>query len=948
MRFASLTLAVIFLSIDVLTENAIQIATSFMKGISFEIPHGASPFNSRVERYSSWYVDYELRAREELINPSGNDRYDAFITMMTVMNDGVYYRALNETWRKLESPDYIGLGLDTAMTFGMENQVTAALGAGNDSIVMIANQDLKVRVLDFRLKEADGSIKIINEVDALYGEDEGDYEIRSMWKIPYTSKVVFSSNRYELIKFDYLTGEKQVFENKLGPIRFVAGPVETDDPGKEPYNPNNDRSQVPQHIRDKLELPYFIMTGHERPMNMILDWTTLEPVFFFNLEKFSSFINTDADVDFRVGAITFIGNNPERNSYCMVVGNSKSLFIYSALHNRLEYGDTCDSCDTVKSLIWINGTKFISVQRESNLGLFINIDKLAWIGDNGSKNFLKREYGVTFDLERGGEEEDEFWYDYEKFDRLWLALKNVENSLSISTPVYTHDECESGGTFSRIHGRYRSCNTCVQTLAKITTTAQNNLNTTYINCQRPACPQGQVFHSYVAMNSPKNAYALFNGQYGSGGCLNRYQPTPSEIGYVYDNGCYPGYNINKYGGCQKCSEAFCSDCLDFFSESCMTLSIFDFTQAKMDTVVISKGGAGQDMFGNLGSNYNTYRGAFFFNGKKTSIALTTDENFWHKQDKRSLHCYLRDYYEGDDYILNVRKGYYLAKKEQVDFDISKQLESDPTDPMNFFVCEKNCEIGYYYDYGSLDCRRCSFGCSECKSYGKCDVCQAGLNMIKADEDYFEGKSLGVWGERLENVCIQGCIKGWFVRLFEGNCWKCKEDCQDCTDRFIRDEVNPTFRRDKGFCLECKEAEGQERYADFESGLCIGQCEGHGKVVREALRANNTIYKICITCNNPHCYSCDPIDKSKCQECQGGYEINPEDSSCIEQTNSKRRLYIILSIIIGVVLLAALVIYFSFCKKKKIPENFRHRPMVANEVSDPYFNQIRLKLTRRMV
>lgn len=883
-------------------------AQMYSKHISFRIPKGSLKIESRRELTSSWFAEYRLRPRGELLNSNGNNRYDPYFSIATVMNDGVYYTRIEDTWRKLDEEDYLYKNLEIGLEFGTQNLITAATSTGNYSVLLIANQDMMVRTLDLRYFKDDGALKIVTEVDLSYGEDEGDFAIRSIWMVPYSTQAIASPNRYEIFKFDFLSGEKEIFENKLGPIKHIVGPVMTDFPEREPYNPSTDRTSVPQHIRNSEENPFFIATGSQSPMNFVGDWTTLEPIRFFSFEKYSSKMTIDDPIDFKVQSIAFIGHKPNSHIYATTLYNAKFLFLYNAMFQKVDMAVVCSICDEVESITWINGTSLVYLQRNKSIGILYYIDDFKQIEITSGVNEMKKQYSVSVEMEMGGEDEDEFWEGFSKLDRLWLSLENVQGKLSLTLPGYEFDECGviDAPEETRVYGRYRECyNGCNRFLDNVDfDQLLTDTNSTYSNCQPHVCSESEIYYSNIQFNSGLEPVESIDESSNLGFCSAVYEVTGQEADNSIDDGCEPGYKANEFGVCQKCQTyfGFCSDCYLFLPDDdlCMTFNIFNYTYDKLNEDFNFKGHSFTDGDNNHGSDFSNYDKVFW--DGYMSYPTTFDGLIWIYQSKRTPVCYEKTFNGGDQYSLSTLKNYFLQSTETAGFDISRQEEDTPNDPLNRFVCVRDCPTGFYYDYTSLSCRRCSFGCAKCSKYEKCDLCQAGLNEIEMTQDLLVGKNLGIWGEKLENKCFEGCIEGYYTKVFNGGCGKCEEDCKRCVDPFVfKNRVKRIGHLENGFCQQCKNIDGKEVYAHTRHGNCTAVCNGENEAVKEEVLPNGEVFKICSACHDLHCMICDQRQRSVCIQCSEGYEIDSETGICVIVSTSFFKILAYILIGIGVVI-----------------------------------------------
>ena len=147
------------------------------------------------------------------------------------------------------------------------------------------------------------------------------------------------------------------------------------------------------------------------------------------------------------------------------------------------------------------------------------------------------------------------------------------------------------------------------------------------------------------------------------------------------------------------------------------------------------------------------------------------------------------------------EGYYL---ELIEKDTTDQAKNQVglygnESVLNTYYCKKDCEEGFYYDFNSISCRRCPFGCSSCHRYELCDQCVPGFMLYQTPQH----GSMHQVDKEMVNHCHIGCQHGFYLKGFNGTCLECDENCLECIDSVftLKEEFVRTVSRES-YCLRC--------------------------------------------------------------------------------------------------------------------------------------------------
>lgn len=490
-------------------------------------------------------------------------------------------------------------------------------------------------------------------------------------------------------------------------------------------------------------------------------------------------------------------------------------------------------------------------------------------------------------------------------------LSNNGNTLNIKHFELPFEECQNNQGY-RVYGRYRHCSACYFDFVEISDSDPQTAET-FINCRKgvDTCNKDEVYlgHQFYYQNS----YQLFTIVDQNGlpikGCYPRYNLTQEEKAFNIDDGCPPQYKLDLHGSCRACiGTSLCSVCT-YGIKLCIPLNILNYTKEKLDEKIFLKGY----------ENAPSYK-SIYFSEESRDIIEDTHFQIWVNQTNFPRLCYSRKKLidkEGEySYQLSARSGYFLEKADEVGIDISKQKEpNQDNDPLNTYVCVKNCILGFYYDYQSISCKKCSYKCAKCSSFEVCDLCFAGYNAVEVTE---EDKEINVWAKQQKNKCSKDCNKGSFKKAFDGKCYTCdQEECLECIDPL------GTHGKEKSYCTKCKN--GKEFYLDLHSGKCIKICGSFGRFARIDDNEN----KICDYCGDENCERCKENNRNLCLSCKSGMEFNAEKEECVEE-EFNTRLWAIVGLIAAFGLFVLIFILLLIAEKKEKKKKIEFEEMMKFE------------------
>ena len=563
---------------------------------------------------------------------------------------------------------------------------------------------------------------------------------------------------------------------------------------------------------------------------------------------------------------------------------------------------------------------------------------------------------------------------YDDLDHYYLLLSSSKNSIIIEIPQFSWDRCDFTTSlvdfkFMRMYyGRYRNCGRyrCLSGYDKIEKQNYNYENKSYeedetlIHCRKKTCEDGLILHVAKSdfkgfvdkqfpefnLNDSENHWKSKDGRtsFTRVGknlrmrsrldtlyCLERYELKENERGVANDNGCWRGFNLDHSGICRGCGYVefagtdvgfYPSDCLLWLqlgktSEDTLTYSRYHYNKGLLNKKVYYKGFKGDELY---------YRKIFY--EEKSEEGKVTREIHDHigqfgqyilresESDLILKRCYSLSYNQGKSpqYELKALYGYTLSF---ISKDPTGQASSQigifgKNTPLNTFYCRKTCLQGYYYDFNSISCRRCNYGCAVCKKFEECDLCQPGFSKVRKPV-----YPIHKVDDEMVGQCQIGCQNGFYSRAFDGECSECDGSCLRCIDSlFVFKEKYDQKKNNPSFCLDCLQDSKQsalKKIINLSTGLCQSGCDqkvSDGSVIKE-----NTS-EFCHSCGRG-CDDCEIPDTSNCLSCTGEFYFQNETKKCLPLTESTNlRIYLVVGLALTLLLLFSLGLLFLFYRNKK--------------------------------
>ena len=465
-------------------KHAMEAYTQLNKSITLTISQKI--LNQRHFK-TMWYVDY-IEARATPTKHSGV--FDPLLRLTTVMQRGIYFKNFSKTWREINPISEENLEMDALFELPPSNNITAAFIERNSSIVAVAYKNLTVEVIDLQkvrknpnktseVRYLFPSVKINSE----YGFGvEDDHEILAIAHIPSTELIVFSSNRFEILKTNQRTGEIVSRNAKpLEKVGLIGSPCLSHRTERDPYNEISIKTA--KISQKNLEVGFqtlMVLTGAQDPMNAVLDWTTMKAVSFFSMHLLRKSLARRGDNI--VKSIAYYGGVPQGNFYTITtVGVSPLVFLYSGIYRSVMKELNFGVRSRAKVASWVFATLYISVYFPEPEGVdgspIIKVFKLEAFGMPAQSNPLLdliafqrvEDFEMVHQYLQLGriEQKDQPMFYLEKFyelDSLYLVVYNSSNSVKVQPPPLYWDHCaarpkgfEARTEVYMLYGRYMYC-----------------------------------------------------------------------------------------------------------------------------------------------------------------------------------------------------------------------------------------------------------------------------------------------------------------------------------------------------------------------------------------------------------------------------------------------------------------------------------------------------------
>ena len=547
-----------------------------------------------------WYLDY----KKNIPNTNSTEPiYKPLIRILAVTDKEMYFKKFNDTWFDLDPVDPNNLEIHPHYITTANNPITAYYMDNNQSVLTIALKNLTIITFNASqpLDREKPVFKPIMSFNSSYKFNEGSERIRSLAQVPYTNQIIFSSNRFEILKLNKLTGDI-IYRGRspLDSTNFIVTPVPTHRPEYDPHNPNKKKDPtLSDRVRPFTEIPYFVMTSNNSGINTLVDWTQMKTIRYFSMrDKVQK--NEDDGANYKITSICFFGGSPRGNLYAFVGSNlTMHLYLFSAINRNI-----MGNIDLLKSsrntiLSWVNHTNYIYVLQTEIRGEshYISGSYFLNLGPNtessaryiNSKKAQESTYYLnptmlTFNMKINRDEV----YDgiFDRLDYFYLFLSSSENYIHIDVPPFNWDRCNSSfhGEYQHMmyYGRYRNCGDagCIPGYEN-RLNFDSERNETAIQCQKMNCQDDLIMHvaksgfggfvdkAFPQFNKSDNQthwtsennrinftkigkHMKMRSELYTLYCLEKYELTENEKGVANDNGCSTGFNLDPSGICRVC------------------------------------------------------------------------------------------------------------------------------------------------------------------------------------------------------------------------------------------------------------------------------------------------------------------------------------------------------------------------------------------------------------
>ena len=487
-------------------KSAFEVYSESRKELSLKLKSN-SAYSEKEFLGISWYIDYE-KADSGSSSSQSSTHYDPLVRIAAVTTDGVYLKKFNRVWFEVDQHKQENREIEGVLTTVKHNPITGYHMDDNQTSLVIAFKNLTILTLNLSQPTRDPTKLILNSFDARYKYLEGDEEIRSIGRVPYSNLILFSPSRFEFFKIDCFTNIIHHRERSpLDAVRFIVTPVPTDNPKDDPHNPEKRKDP---HLNDRVvkrtEITYFIATGHKLNTNALMDWTTMKAINYWTLLDREDRVR-HKDTLFDVRSICFFGGSPRAHLYLMLGSNIiKKLYFFSGINRNIQDSEPLPKVSSKGQVTWINGTYYIYIIQENlvnednyNVGsYFLNLGpysvrKPSFV----TKYSPSLQIGVRYDYAKlmtfNMKITDDSVYDgiFDKINNFYFILYENEDSIEVRVPPFKWDFCKHTSFNPNLiydkmfYGGYRDCgSTNCQLGFEKRTGVEEQKDQIFIDCQK--------------------------------------------------------------------------------------------------------------------------------------------------------------------------------------------------------------------------------------------------------------------------------------------------------------------------------------------------------------------------------------------------------------------------------------------------------------------------------
>ena len=899
--------------------DAFEVFLSSIKELTLYYRSGSGKSQKAIS--NNWYVRYQHNTTNQGEGfKTFQSPYQPILSVISTTHEGIYMRHFKEHWLDINPNSEENTFIAPIFEVGTGNEILANAMNDNETLLTVALRNNTLLTIDLS-KSQHKKPYIVHKFEIevkLGGEDS---KTTTIGLIPYSNYIVFAPNRFQFYKMDRITGElKYSNRSYLDSMGHLVHPTPTHRPEIDPHNPNkyND-PMVNQRIFKLTELTYLVGTASKTGVNVLIDWVTMKVIKYWSLKDFNPMIEGD-ESSYIVRSICYFGGTPQVQMYPFLASKViEKLYLFHGIHRNIVDYIQLPKRSLSGDVRWINNTSYlyilqtvvVSDNKNSFGSYFLNLGQFTQF----TPIFLKQKFPASdlrfhqsnlISFDNKIEESHTFYEMYNQTNFLFLFMYSDSSSLHVRTPPFNWDICRDQNlsfdvymNYYMLYGSYMQCfNLCQGGFEGFS--FEDQKRNLLIECRRHTCQDPtQKPHLLYFSNEKGDDYIHENK------CYEQYRLKEIEKDLASNNGCHPGFNMDNYGLCRECRSLYedlsdegstdlnhpknfaVSDCLFFnyfeYDYDSFGVSIFHYKREMYNESLVYKG-------------YQKEKKYFKHLFKDTYTLGLSDKVFdadmaifdqhlvmkGSKNEDLLKSCYLVTYnYKLKPlYSVKTREGYFMEeiKNDKTGQAISQKGLYEETSPLETFYCKKNCPNGFYYDFYSISCRACSYGCAFCIRFDECSKCIPGLKL------HFKPKhKIHKISEKDIKKCHHGCQFGSYLAAFDGECSECTEKCLECQDSlFILKEAYKRETDSPSYCTKCDEfdSKGSLLYIDFKTGKCIDSCKGSNKYFKDVNGRGFGMALYCYSCHK-RCQKCSPPLLDQCLECKAGF-ILTEDKKCLSR------------------------------------------------------------------
>ena len=656
--------------------------------------------------------------------------------------------------------------------------------------------------------------------------EKGEGIVHSIGRIPHTDLLILVPNFGPLIKFS--TSNSAAPEHARSPldkVRNVVPPSQTTHPSREPYSPHfvfprrfaNNRGIEQQQYFKVITMPKIVaLTSANTEFTALVDYTTMKNMNYFTVRKgFEIYSNPSKYV---ITSICFYGAVPEAYTYAVMTKNTrKQIVLFDGIFRMYKGEIDLKTAYQNTELTWLNGTSYILACQYNNEDTRCH-PTLVDFSPIRAKDYTVsfRDEAFTLPVSSGFqmvayEMKSEFGaiksLNYHtNLHYLFLTLYQEGDDLHVRPPFFGWNLCRDKNLddsfkdpkFRMLVGTSVICPSPPKKFSK-SKGKKNIFCGPSARCISESSNVTEIaesigFRANIYMRpclNPKQNIVLaaeFDTVSGEFICSSK----PYRTSYTVKEIISKMSNYHRLADLLPCPQNkvinIFGEVLKVFDPSTFGLCLLHDHTYKIDDMLLNNPKCYITYANDNFLGCDLYSMSYLFKGvgginRHSFIDHNNTYYLIRGSNSRDLNKQCSFISPGS----RVEPGHFTSPKHPYILKpvppslVGKYLFSVSNRHKREFYCAKTCKSDYYYDYDSIDCRKCAPGCFECTSWTQCTKhCPDGKMRI-IEPKFDSHLSAFHQSERKGKFCLKRgeCQKGFFFQWITNKCVECEENCLSC-------------------------------------------------------------------------------------------------------------------------------------------------------------------------